>query len=167
MKQYQTGAFASHMSEIRAGLKNVGVNLPDSVAGDPAQAEIILKNNFGASIQTMKATGLTRWTQSELFASQKNMANPDLQPEANLAIGAQTIGTLNWEQQMQKDYSQAKKYGGFLDPRDFQRQWVQANPVQPFIDKADQQLGPLKGMPAAAPTRSGTWNPKTGRVDWQ
>jgi hypothetical protein len=150
LKQYQSGAFASHLSDIRAGLKAAGINLPDSIAGNPAQAEIVLKNNFGAALQTMKSTGLTRWTQAELFSSQKNMANPDLQPEANLAIGAQTIGTLQWEQQMQRDYSQAKKYGGFLDPQDFQRQWAQANPLQPFVDRAEKDLGPLKGMTARA-----------------
>jgi len=68
-KQYQTGAYANDLSNIRASLKAVGVNLPDSVAGDQAQAQIILKNNFGAAIQTMKSTGLSRWTQAELFST--------------------------------------------------------------------------------------------------
>jgi hypothetical protein len=168
LKSYQSGAYASEASDIRARLDKVGIKLPDSVAGDPAQAEIMLKNNFGAALQTMAATGLSRWTQAELFGAQKNMANPNLQPAANLAIGAQAIGAMQWEQQMQQDYARAKQYSQFLDPQDFQRRWVQANPLQPFINKAEKDIGPLKGMetapaaaPASAPGLIRTYDPLT------
>jgi hypothetical protein len=151
MKSYQTGAWSNELSDLRAKLKVVGISLPDSIAGDPAKAQEILKDNFSASLETMKASGLSRWTQSELFGAQKSMAQPNLQPAANLEIGAQAIGTLRWERAMKEAWTEAQKYGSgnmrWFDPQAFQLQFVQANPVQKFVDQAKQEIGPLMGMP--------------------
>lgn len=145
MKSYQTGAYANELSDLKAKLKVVGVPLPESIVGNPALAQEMLKNNFAASVETMKTSGLSRWTQAELFAAQKNMAQPNLQPEANLEIGAQSIGALRWERAMKDAWAEAKKYG-WRDPQDFQSSFAKANPVQNFVDQARQEIGPLKGM---------------------
>ena len=164
MKLYQTGAFATDTSDLVAALKAAHIDLGNKV-NDPAQAQIILKDAFGQALSGMQATGLSKWTQAELFGQLKNLANPDLQPAANREIGAQTIGTLQWEQQMQKDFARYKQFSpGINDPTDFQRRWVEANPLQPFIDKARTQIGPLKGetpdLPAGAVDTGRTYQGK-------
>jgi hypothetical protein len=162
MKSYQTGAWANELSDLRAKLKVVGVTLPDSIAGNPALAQEMLKNNFAASVEAMKSSGLSRWTQAELFAAQKNIAQPNLQPEANLEIGAQSIGALRWERAMKDAWAEAKKYG-WRDPQDFQSSFAKANPVQNFVDQARQEIGPLKGM-ALPPSTGTTPQPPPGGV---
>jgi hypothetical protein len=148
MKQYQTGAFASNLSEIRASLSAVGVQLPENVAGDPAKAQEILKNAFGSTLEVLKGFS-ARPTQNEVTLSLKNWANPDLQPEANLKIISQTVGQMRWERALMQDFAQAKQYG-WRDPQDFQAKWAARpeNKLQTFVDKAEQEIGPLKGMGA-------------------
>jgi hypothetical protein len=145
MKLVQTGAYTSDLAHFHALLKTAGVNIGDSVLPDPAQVQIILKNNFQAAIATMKSTGNSRWTQRELAGAQESMSNPDLQPEANLAIMAQAIGTLQWENTKIQDWVQAKR-NGWRDPLDYERAWVARNPLQPIIDQTAKSIGPLAGM---------------------
>lgn len=122
-----------------------------------AQAQIILKNNFGAALNVLSSTkGLTRFTQNELAASQKNLPSIGLQPEANAAIIAQSIGAARFQRSLAEDWNQAQQLG-YSDPLTFRDAWVRANPIQGFIDQAKQELGPLKGQ-AAPPA------PKVGVV---
>jgi hypothetical protein len=153
MKEYNSGTGATLSSKVVGMLKAAHIDLGDTV-NDPALAQIILKNNFGSAVQLMQSTGLSKWTQAELFGQTENLANPELWPKANRAIGAQTIGTLQWEQQMQKDYTTFKKYTPMADPQDFQRRWVEANPLQGYVDRAAAQIGPLKGEAPATGGRS-------------
>lgn len=148
LKDYQSGAYANELSELRAGLKAAGINLPDSIAGDPAQAQIILKNAFRATLDTLQAAHLSRATQMEVKLSLDNFANPNLQPAANLAILGQTLGQLQWEQAKIQGWAEAKK-NGWRDPNDYERAWIQQpqNNIQGFIDRAEGDIGPLKGAP--------------------
>lgn len=145
MKSYQTGAFAEHMSDFVAMARAAGLRIPPGAANDPAGAEIILKNNFGAAIDGMKATGLTRWTQSELFGQTKNFANTDLQPVANFEILAQTQGRLAQQQAEIQDWAEAQRQN-WRSPQDFERAWLAKNPLDRYVDIAKVQIGPLAGM---------------------
>ncbi len=146
-KQTESGAFAEEKANIKAGLKSAGIDLPDSVFGSPAQVQIALKDNFNTVLEQIKAFS-SRPAAAELTLAQKNFSNPNLQPEANQAIIGQVVGNIRWDRQMLNDYAQAKALG-WKDPTDFQRAWAQQpqNSLQGFIDSAQQQIGPLKGMP--------------------
>jgi hypothetical protein len=121
----------------------------------------------------MKSSGLSRWTQAELFGAQSNMANPNLQPEANQSIISEAVGAIRWERAMKESWTEAKKYG-WRDPQDFQLQWTQLNPLQKYVEEAKKDIGPLKGM--AQPVSPGTvlppagarerrWNPATQSLE--
>jgi hypothetical protein len=173
LKTFQSGAFQGNLADIRAKLSAVGIHVPDSFAGDPAKAQQILKDNFAASVEMMKSTGLSRWTQQELAGAQTAMANPGLQPAANHSILAQAIGAIRWERGMQEAYAQAKQYG-WSNPSAFQLYYQQQNPLAPVVEKTKQDLGPLKGMPQPASpgtvlppggARIPRYNPDTGKLE--
>lgn len=151
-KMVQTGAYTTDLAHFRAALDAAGIHSFDHGLPDPAQVQIALKNNFGAAIQTLKGSGNHRWTQGELRGAQEAMANPDMQPGANLEILGQVIGSLQWENAKIADYASAKRIaaqrGVPLNPTDWERAWVSRNPLQPVIDQAAKQIGPLKGMSA-------------------
>lgn len=151
LKQTQSGAWATEKADVAASLKAVGINLPASVLGDPAQVQIALKDNFASVLEQIKSFS-SRPAAAEVVLGQKNYSNPNLQPESNLAIIAQTVGTLQYDRQLKSDWAIAKQ-NGWRDPQDFEMKWQAMNPLQPFIDKATAQIGPLKGMttPTAAP----------------
>ena len=156
MKATQTGAWQETKQDIAHNLMQYGVLSPDQakslLGADVGQAQIILKNNFGAALNTMASThGLSRFTQNELFATQKNLPAIGNQPEANLAMIGQAIGTARYQQALANDWNQARQLG-YADPLTYQAQWTKANPIQKFINDATNEIGPLKGMPAQYPT---------------
>src|SRR5204863_1909949 len=141
LRQVYTGQYVTDFAEWRAKIKGLtGVDF--KTLPDPAQVERLLKDNFSTSVETMKSTGLSRWTQAELFSSQKNFANPDLQPEANLRILSQTAGTLDWERHMMDAFPRGKGYG-WRDPIDFQTKFVAQpqNSLQGSVDRWYAKLG--------------------------
>ena len=157
MKSYQTGAFAGELSDIRAKLKAVGIDLPASIAGDPAAAQKIIKDNFSQTITSLKGFD-SNPAVYQIKLAFENWANTNLQPEANLAILAKSAGTADWQEQMVHDFAEAKRYG-WRNPHDFMRVWGSQpeNSLQAFIDRAATKIGPLAG--AAPPQGAGTGLP--------
>lgn len=157
LKTFQSGAWATSKTEI--GRQLIASGLPESfvthlMGVDPAQAQIILKNNFSASLSTLAASRIGRITQNEIFALQKNLANPDLQPEANLAILSEGIGLARWQQSLAAGWNTARRMG-YADPLQYQAEWTKTNPVQKFVDQAKSDIGQLKGTPPAVARISG------------
>lgn len=145
LKATQAGHWATEKADIAAKLKAVGVDIgKQSWFGDPAEVQTALKDNFQATLAQIRAF-TSRPAAVEVQLASKNFANPNLQPEANLKIIGQTIGTMRWERSLVNDWAQAKKQG-WQDPQDFQRAWMKENPIQPYIDKSIKEIGPLKGM---------------------
>ena len=154
LKQVQSGAYTTDLAGFNARFKAItGSNLPGDYARDPAAVEEVLKNNFQSTLNQIRAFS-SRPAAIEVQLASKNFANPDLQPAANLQIIGETVGTLRWERAMLNDWAQAKGQG-WQDPQDFQRAWTKINPIQNFIDGAEKQIGPLKGMNAPPPKGAG------------
>lgn len=155
MKATQTGAWAQTKTDLAQHLMSYGVLNADSAKAlldaDPAQAQIILKNNFGTALNTLSAARLGRITQNEIFAMQKNLPALGNQPEANLAMIAQGIGTSRFQQGLANDWNQARQMG-YADPLAYEANWIKANPLQGFIDQAKKEVGPLKGAAPQFPT---------------
>jgi hypothetical protein len=153
LKQVYTGRYTEDLAGFRAKMRAIGVDIP--ALPDPGQVERILKDNFAASVSLMKSSGLSRWTQAELFSAMKNFANPDLQPEANLRILGQATGALDWERKMITDFGKAKDLG-WRDPNDYQSKWMALNPIQASVDRWTDKLaqgmqGITRPSGAAAP----------------
>jgi len=153
LKETQSGKWATEKADIAAGLRTVGVKLPDSVLNDPAAVQTALKDNFQSTLAQIRAF-TSRPAAVEVQLASKNFANPNLQPEANAKIIAQVVGNMRWERALMNDWAAAKGKPNadgktWLDPQDFQRAWIQHNPVQKYIDSAEKDIGPLKGMKGA------------------
>jgi hypothetical protein len=170
-KATASGQWAEEKASVAAKLKALGpagqwfANQP--WFGDPAKVQEALKNNFASTLNQIRAFS-SRPAAIELTQAQKNFASPGLQPEANLQIIGETVGTLRWERAMANDWGAAKAQG-WQDPQDFQRAWMQHNPIQGFIDKAENDIGPLKGMNSASAATavhapSGRAMPSVGQV---
>lgn len=158
LKKTESGAFATEKANIKASLHAVGIDLPDDTFGSPAQVETALKDNFSSVLEQIKAFS-SRPAAAEVTLGQKNFSNPNLQPEANLNIIAQTVGQMRWERALMNDFKSAKSMG-WRDPQDFQQAWLQLpeNALQGFIDRAKSEIGPLKGMPGG-PGSAATFDP--------
>lgn len=154
MKATETGAWASIKQDIAHSLMAHGVISADTakslLGADVGEAQIILKNNFGTALNTLSAARLGRITQNEIFAMQKNLPAIGNQPEANMAMIAQGIGTSRFQQALANDWNIARQRG-YADPLTYEAEWVKANPLQGFIDNAQKEVGSLKGMPSAFP----------------
>lgn len=150
LKATQSGHWAEEKADIAAKLKAIGLGglASSQVFGDPAAVQTALKDNFAATLEQIRAF-TSRPAAVEVTLASKNFANPNLQPEANLKIIAQTVGTMRWDRAMMSDWAEAKKLG-WQDPQDYQRAWIAKNPIQPYIEKVTKEIGPLKGMKGAA-----------------
>lgn len=157
LKSIQSGAWTQQKADISRQLLAAGFDA-NTVNGllqaPPDQAQIIIKNNFGAALNSMK--GITnRVTQNEIFAASKNLANPSLEPAANAAILAQGVGIARYNQALANDWLAAKQ-AGWTDPLQYQRWWMAQpqNSMQAFVDRAAKDVGPLKGQPGASKSTS-------------
>jgi muramidase (phage lysozyme) len=145
-KNYESGAFATYQSALLAKLNSLGIPTPNGV-NRPEDAQKILKDNFQTALQTMKATGIGRFTQLELKLASENFANPDLKPAANFAILTQDYGKILQAEALAKDWAVANQ-NGWSDPNSFATQWYgrKANDLSTFVNRAKVLVGPFKGM---------------------
>lgn len=159
LKDFQSGAWAAKKQDIAKQLIASGVmdakTAQQFTGMDASAAEILAKNNFGASLNSLKAGGVTRFTQSEIFAQAANLANSKLEPAANLAILGQLVGTAQQTKAIADGWTKAPTVG-YSSPLDYETNFYNANPLQTFINNAEKQIGPLKGMPGPTQTNAGT-----------
>lgn len=142
LKSVESGTWTEEKASFNAKLKALG--LKEAFDTDPAKVQEILKNNAGATLDMLKSY-TSRFTQMEFGTLSKNLANPNLQPEANLEILAESLGQARYGQAMVRDWAQAKRMG-WRNPVDFERAWSERNPMTGFVDQAKAEIGPLKGM---------------------
>lgn len=148
LKSTQSGQWATVKAAVAAKLKAVGIDIgKNSWFGDPGAVQTAIKDNFQATLAQIRAF-TSRPAAVEVQLASKNFANPDLQPEANLKIIGQVVGSMRWERALMNDWAVAKGQG-WQDPQDFQRAWIQKNPLQKYIDSSIKEIGPLKGMAGA------------------
>lgn len=147
-KNYESGSFATYQSDLMAKLNALGISTPNGM-NSPADMQQLLKDNFQVALQTMKATGIGRFTQMELKMAGQNFANPDLKPAANFAIMTQDFGKIMQAEALAKDWATANQ-NGWSDPNSFAQKWYgsSANDLQTFVNRAKVQFGPFKGMNA-------------------
>lgn len=144
-KQFQTGAWATHKAEIAAALKSVG--LPAPATWEPKDVQLALHENMVETMMQLKASS-SRWTQMEFKSLSGNKEHPNLQPEANLQMLAEDIGTIRHARDMTTDFNLAQR-NGWRDPNSFQAAWMRDNPLSKYVADTKAKIGPLQGMPGA------------------
>lgn len=155
LKATESGAFTTDKANIKAGLHSVGIDLPDNVWGNPAQVQIALKESVQGVFSQIKSLVGGRVAAQEINLLASASANPDLQPAANAKIIAQAIGAIRYD----RDYYDAlSKEKNPVDPNDFQIQFQKEHPIQEYMDKAEKELGPLKGQESNTPPKGAPSN---------
>lgn len=144
-KTMQTGWGAEQKAQASAMLKSIGINLPESVLGDPAKTQLAIHENYVETLQQLKAS-TPRFTQMEFKALSQNKEHPDLQPEANLQMLSEDIGQLRQARDLPRDFVTAQQHG-WRDPQSFEQAWLRQNPLKGYVDSVRKEIGPLKGMP--------------------
>jgi hypothetical protein len=146
-KQIQTGAWQTDKAEFNAAWKSIfGPNaVPPFKGSDPGEIEKALHENYKSTLQQLGAVN-KRFTQREFAIVSEKSENPNLQPDANLQMLGEDIGTLRQMGAMANDWANAR-VAGYKDPEIFQTKWLNANPLSPIVDAVKTEIGPLKGMP--------------------
>jgi hypothetical protein len=169
LKMTESGAFESQKAELAAMLKSLGLDPSLVMQTNPAAVQLALHENYRATLQNLAALN-KRFAQMEFRITAENSANPDLQPEANLNMLAEDVGTLRQMQAMGHDW-QTAQLGGKRNLDAFEANWLKANPLSPIVDAVKQEIGPLKGMQqqpqnvSPAGPRRLIWNPRTKTLD--
>lgn len=152
LKATQSGTFSTDKARIAAGLKAVGIDLPENVMGDPAQVQIAIKESVQGVFSQIKSLVGGRVAAQEINLLSSASANPNLQPAANAKIIAQAIGAIRY----QRDYYQAlSAQKNPTDPNDFEIRFQKDHPLQTYVDAAEKEIGPLKGMSGSDATPDG------------
>jgi hypothetical protein len=163
LKKTQSGWGAPEKADVAAALKSLGINPPQNL-GDPAAVQTVIHENMLATLGTLKDTMAgtgSRMTQMEFDRISKAMTNAGIQPEANLQILGEAVGTLRQNRAMINSWPEAKQ-SGWSNPYDYQQSWLSKNPIGTFVDKAKTDIGPLKGMKGGYSEGQTATNPKTG-----
>jgi hypothetical protein len=145
-KMIQSGAFTEEKGAFNAALQSIfgrdtGLQLANA---DPAAVEQALHENYKATLQTLGAVN-KRFTQREFAVVSEKSEHPNLQPEANLQMLAEDIGSLRQMRAMATDWVTAR-VAGMKDPEIFTTKWLGANPLPPIVNAVKQEIGPLQGM---------------------
>lgn len=148
-KVVESGGLTTRKAELSNVMRGLGLgDLADTFmsAKETSAVQEALKNNFASVLQQIKSFS-SRPAAAEVVLGQKNFSGPDLMAPANLKIIAETVGSLRWERALLNDWAEAKGIG-WQDPQDFARAWRKENKnsLQGFVDAAEKEIGPLKGM---------------------
>lgn len=159
LKLTQSGAFATEKAHLAALLKAGGIDATPEMLGDPAQVQIALKESVQGVFSQIKSLVGGRVAAQEINLLASASSNPNLQPEANAKIISQAIGAIRYNRDF---YDALSKEKNPVDPNAYEIQFQKDHPLQGYIDKAEKELGPLKGMAGA----QGGGTPGVNGVPW-
>jgi hypothetical protein len=156
-KMVQSGTWATEKNEFAGYLRAVGLAPPESTAG-LAALQTALHDNYKNTLSQLKAVN-SRFTGNEFRVNAEAGEAAGNQPEANLNLLSQDIAQVRQLQGLAFDWNSAQTMVGsdgsrWVNPDSFKTAWIRQNPLQPMIDQARAQIGPLKGMPGWTPPGS-------------
>lgn len=129
-----TGKGTELSGQTAAWLKSIGVDPQKLSLADPAEVEKMRKASTQMIFQQIKGVSSRPAYQEFQMLAQGN-PNPDLQPEANRAIGAALLGRMQWENQMFKDWDVDRRKTGLHANFDLPS-WAEAHPMPGFQSSA-------------------------------
>jgi hypothetical protein len=139
----QTGAWAEDKGDVIAGLRSIGLDVPNMDTANPAAVQIMVKNSLKDVFDQIKAIG-GRPLVTEITGLSKATQNPDLQPEANKEIIAQAHGLIDWQKQYNNDFSN-QYAAGPMDLAKFSQQWTADHPLSGYVQNRLKSFG-VKGV---------------------
>ena len=140
LRPYQTDILREIWRLIEAGTRRLLLPLPTG-GGKTVIAASLVAHAVSLGWRVLILAHRRPFADLALTQAQENFAHPDLQPEANLAIGAQAIGTFDWQMDMAKAL---KGIGGMQDPNQFAMQWQLTHPCRATSTRPKKRLGRCK-----------------------
>lgn len=162
LKATQSGTWATEFGHIKAGLQSAGLgDLADTLLPntDAAAVQMATKDALQGVFSQMKPLLGPRIAAQEVNLYAKASANPDLLPAANAKMISMMVGGLRYKRDL---YHALSSQPGNTDPNDFEIQFQKDHPLQGYINDAEKEIGPLKGMEKAAKAPDPNVNPITG-----
>lgn len=150
LKATQSGTWATDFGHIKAGLQSAGLgDLADTLLPntDAAAVQMATKDALQGVFSSMKPLLGPRIAAQEVNLYAKASANPDLLPAANAKMISMMVGGLRYKRDL---YHELSSQPGNVDPNDFEIQFQKDHPLQSYINDAEKEIGPLKGMEKTA-----------------
>lgn len=151
-KLVQSGKFAQHKAEISGLLKSVGLEPSNYNLTDRAQVQIALKEAMKNTLTSFKDIPAgSRFTQAEFMAMKnEGMANPDMEPEANLSILSSMHGVARNDLDFMSHLIKKVDSGqGRVNIGREMDNWYREKPLKSYVEESQKKLGPFKGMSSA------------------
>jgi hypothetical protein len=149
-KLVQSGKFAANKAEISGVLKAAGIDPASLNLTDRAAVQIALKEAMRNTLSSFKDIPAgSRFSQSEFMAMKnEGMANPDMEPEANLKILSSMHGVSKNDLDFMNHVIAQKEAnpGQRVRINSAMSEWYRAHPLAESIASSHEKLGPLKGM---------------------
>jgi Transglycosylase SLT domain len=148
-KMTEPGAFSTQKAELAAALKSLGIDPTLVTQTKPDAVQEALHDNMLTTLPLLKAA-TPRPSQIEFMSVSENREHPNLQPAANLRMLGEDMALVRQAQQLPADWNMAQQQG-WRNPQSFETAWSNLNPLDKAREKAQQDIGPLKGMNGTKP----------------
>jgi len=153
-KMTEPGAFSTQKAELAAALKSLGIDPTLVTQTKPDAVQEALHDNMLTTLPLLKAA-TPRPSQIEFMSVSENREHPNLQPAANLRMLGEDMALVRQAQQLPADWNMAQQQG-WRNPQSFETAWSNLNPLDKAREKAQQDIGPLKGMNGTKPIDAAT-----------
>lgn len=136
VETYQTGQGAEALAKMSALARSIGLEAPTSATMDPAAFQKFTKDAYNNILQS----GAVGGTDALRGQVQNAFAGPMLQPEANKAIIAQTLGQLDYEDKLAQSTIDAISKNKGLDRTTFGNEFRKSNDPEKYRADAYKNL---------------------------
>jgi hypothetical protein len=149
-KLVQSGKFAANKAELSGVLKAVGIDPASLNLTDRAAVQVALKEAMRNTLTSFKDIPAgSRFSQAEFMAMKnEGMANPDMEPEANLKILSSMHGVASNDLNFMSQVIAKKEAnpGQRVRLNSEMAKWYAEHPLDGSIKASTEKLGLLKGM---------------------
>lgn len=147
LRDLESGSFAEKKAEIVAGLRSLGLRVPDTATANPEAVQKLLKETITSVFEQIKGV-TSRPALQEFIMLQQANANPELQPGANAAIIKQALGLLDYENAIYRDWVDWRRENPNtrdIDP--FVLRYTERFKPGQFTEERAARLGNVRGEP--------------------
>ncbi len=143
LKNYQTGAWNDVKADLLAKTRALGFDIPDTATANAKAYQQFVKNQTANVFDQVKALG-GRPLVAEIEGLVKANANPNLEPDANIALLGQAKGLLDYADKNYQDRMQWREENPQEnDTSKFETQWAKENPIDKFVKEQKKSIPAL------------------------
>ena len=139
LDNYESGGLESRIQDVNKYLSDL--NLPTIGGNKRADYEKFMKEATATMLQATANMPASHGPTDALRESVSHtFVNPDLRPEANRQIIANTVALTDWSDKFYTDLTQQLEKTPWLDTRRYFDDWQKANPLAKFTKQANKDI---------------------------